>query len=777
MSRWRKLLIGLAALLTVVVLAGGFIAGRYVYQKGFTKKWRRFVIEEFHRRGVEVDFQKLTLDPFHGLQARRVRIFDGPRRHALLASVDKLVLDINYANLIRGRPFLDAVDLTDADLAIPLDPAQPRGEKARIDNLNARILFPPSQVYISHASASIHQLDLSVRGRLLNPQAFKPRPRPPRDTSQRTALLQRALDILKKMDARGMRPRISLNVTGDLAEPAGLLIDVALEAPVLELRGYRLESVRGTATYAAGRLTVPRLSAIDHLGRLDARGSFGVDRQKAELEVRSGLDLPELARAFQVTDVLKSVELNGPSEVRLAGSMEFGAEPKFLLTGRAQLVHPRVRGIDLESLRADAAWDGRRWYLRELRLRHQTGEITGSALRNDRFRARLESSIDPTVALPFTEGRSREFLSDWQFIRTPDVILRASGPSPLPEDLVVNGSLQLGRTIFRGQPIVSGSASLEVRDKAARYFNCRLARAEGVATGDFSYDFGRKRVVLENCRSTLDPQAVAHWIAPDFPKHIRPYRFRRPPEVKIDGVVYYQGGTGTDLLLRVDAPQGMDYTFLKKDLPISRIGGQLRFTDRRLRMRGVRAVLYGGDVAGEADIRLDRGPQPFAADLHARGVDFAALTGLYFDYDSSTGKLDGNFAFSGIGDDARKLKGAGHLNVTNGNVFAIPFLGPVSGLLNNIVPGMGVSVARKAAADLEMADGTLVVRDFNVAGRGFEMLGGGKFYFLDDSMNFDVRINAKGLPGVLLFPVSKLFEYTAQGPISKPQWRPKNLRL
>lgn len=777
MLRWQRIIKWLAALLTVAVLAGAVVAGRYVYRKGFTKKWRLFVIAEFHQRGVEIDFQKLTLDPFHGLQARRVKIFDSPQRTALLASVDKVVLDINYANLIRGRPFLEAVDLSQADLAIPLDPAQPRGDKARIDNLNARILFPPGQVYISHASASIYQLDLSVRGRLLNPQAFQAKPGPPEDTTQRTELIRRVLDTLKKIDARGSRPRIAVNVTGDLAEPSGLLVDLALEAPLLELRNYRLESVRGTATYAAERITISRLSAVDHLGRLDARGSVDLAQKSAELELRSGLDLPDLAHAFNLTDAMDEIELNGPGEIRLAGSIKFGDKPQFLLTANARLNRLRVRGVELESVQTDAAWDGQRWYLRGLRVQHKTGELTGSALQDGRLVARLESSIDPTVALPFTTRKTREFLSDWKFIRTPDVIIRASGPSLLPEEIVLSGSLRLGRTIFRGQPIVAGAARFEVKAKAARYFNCRVERAEGVATGNFIYDFGRKRVVLDDCHSTLDPQAVAHWIAPDFPKHVAPYRFRRPPQVDLEGLVYYQGGEGTDLRLKINAPGGMDYTFLKKDLPISRISGLLRFTDHRLRMSEVQALLFGGEVMGEADIRLDRGPQPFAAALRAQGVDFAALTRLYFDYDSSTGKLDGDFAFSGVGDNARKLQGTGHLNVTNGNVFAIPCMGPVSGILNNIVPGMGISVAREASADLKMAEGVISVSDFTVAGRGFEMLGGGSFHFLDDSMKFDVRINAKGLPGVLLFPVSKLFEYTADGSISKPQWRPKNLRL
>jgi len=63
--------------------------------------------------------------------------------------------------------------------------------------------------------------------------------------------------------------------------------------------------------------------------------------------------------------------------------------------------------------------------------------------------------------------------------------------------------------------------------------------------------------------------------------------------------------------------------------------------------------------------------------------------------------------------------------------------------------------------------------DLVVQGKGFSMLGNGKLFFLDDKMKFDMRINAQGLPGVLLFPVSKLFEYTADQALSKPVWRMK----
>jgi hypothetical protein len=137
--------------------------------------------------------------------------------------------------------------------------------------------------------------------------------------------------------------------------------------------------------------------------------------------------------------------------------------------------------------------------------------------------------------------------------------------------------------------------------------------------------------------------------------------------------------------------------------------------------------------------------------------------------------MDGVYHFTGRGADPRALTGDGSLSVRDGNVFAIPFLGPISGILNGIVPGMGQDVARNASAQFHTEGGIIEVKDLLVEGSGFSLLGGGQLRYLEDAMDFNVRINARGLPGVVLFPVSKLFEYVADEKLSKPRWRPKAL--
>ncbi|MEA3188114.1 MAG: hypothetical protein QOD99_1944, partial [Chthoniobacter sp.] len=291
-------------------------------------------------------------------------------------------------------------------------------------------------------------------------------------------------------------------------------------------------------------------------------------------------------------------------------------------------------------------------------------------------------------------------------------------------------------------------------------------------TGTFRYDFGRHEAVLENVKTRLNTADAATWIGFGLPHDLAPYRFHAAPGVVLNGHI---GHDNTHLDVLVDAPGGMDYFFLKKTLSFPRISGHLLFTEGLLRISDLAGTLYGGGLRGSAEISLKRNAPGYSAKIEAENVDFASLTKLYFNYDNSQGLLRGTFDFRGRNDDARTLQGTGRISVVNGDVFAIPVLGPFSGILNTIVPNMGYNIARDASCSFDVRDGVIATDDFAVKGTGFEMLGGGKLFFLDDKIDFTIRLNAQGVPGVLLFPVSKLFEYVSDGSLSKPAWRPKRL--
>jgi acetamidase/formamidase len=168
----------------------------------------------------------------------------------------------------------------------------------------------------------------------------------------------------------------------------------------------------------------------------------------------------------------------------------------------------------------------------------------------------------------------------------------------------------------------------------------------------------------------------------------------------------------------------------------------------------VEGALFSGSVRGSADISLVKDDPHYSAKLILSRIDFPRLTDLYFKYQTARGKLSATYDFSGLGSQSRSMRGNGKVEVTDGDVFAIPIFGPLSDLLGKFFPQAGYSIAHKATADFTVKQGVIHTENLNVACKLFGMLGHGDILFADDKLDMDVRINANG-PGFVLLPAGR----------------------
>ena len=93
--------------------------------------------------------------------------------------------------------------------------------------------------------------------------------------------------------------------------------------------------------------------------------------------------------------------------------------------------------------------------------------------------------------------------------------------------------------------------------------------------------------------------------------------------------------------------------------------------------------------------------------------------------------------------------------------------------VNAILPGSGYSIARTATCTFTIKDGVFHTNDFEAQGKLFSMLGHGDVHFVDDKLDFSIRMDMHGAAGVLLTPMYKLFEYEGTGSAKHPDWHPK----
>ena len=775
---WRRIVLSVMRVAVVVAMFGVIGGGYYLARRGFGREWRYRVVEELHKRGVEADIGRLTLDPFRGLVARNVRIFDYKNRENTLARISEVSLDINYAALIHRQPFLNALDVRDAQITLPLKTAGGNANKVQLTNFRAHVYFPPEQIYVSQAEGIFCGIRISATGQLIKREDYQPSPAiSPEEWQRRLSIAQRVLNELEKFKFPAALPSLQLKFSGDVAEIEKARVEATLRGDRLERGSYELRDLSAAAEWNNQRLNIAHCEWSDGKGNFVGRADWNRETNSASFQARSSLDLKGFLDAFGLGEPLAGIEFRSPPLVEISGSLGFGPN-RFRpdVIGHAAFGQFSYKTIPFSDLAADFSWDGERTFVRDLRVRHQTGQLRADLLDAPAdFRLNVESTISPDALRAVVPREPNEFLRDWEWQRSPAIRLAIRGKDRNPENWQGHGTVVLGRSRFRGTWMNSGNTRIHFADGALTCEDLHVSRDEGVGSGSFTYDFKKHEVRVSNIRSLLNPADAIFWIDPKFSKTVAPFKFRRPPNVTANGVYQFRGGKNTRLEVKVDGANGMDYVFLGKTLPFDHVSAQLLFTNDRLQILDVRGDIFSGTLRGNADISLAKNNPRYHATLAVTSADFPRLTNLYFNYyhyRTARGQLSGAYDFDGLGTDARKMHGTGKVGVTNGDVFAIPVLGPISEILNHIVPGVGYSIARDASGKFAITDGIIHTDDFNVSGQLFSILGHGDIHFLDDKIDLDVRISAKG-PGIVLTPVYKLFEYKAEGSLKKPDWHPK----
>src|SRR5256886_3936236 len=239
--RVAAIAIRLTILAAIVAICGG---GYYLARRGFGREWRYRVVEELHKRGVEAQIGRLTLDPFRGLGAKNGGIFDYKNRENTLALISEVSLDINYAALIHHEPFLNALDVRDAQIILPFKTAEEKGDRAVLTNLRAHVYFPPEQIYVSQAEGIFCGIRISATGQLIKRENYQASPPlSPEEWQKRLLIAQRVVNELQKFRFPGSPPSLQIKFSGDVAEIEKAHVEATLRGDQLRRGSYEMRDL------------------------------------------------------------------------------------------------------------------------------------------------------------------------------------------------------------------------------------------------------------------------------------------------------------------------------------------------------------------------------------------------------------------------------------------------------------------------------------------------------------------------------------------------------
>src|SRR6266403_51662 len=276
----------------VILIAAAISGGWYLARKGFGGRTRARIVEELHRRGVEASIARLTLNPFRGLVARNVRIFSYQDRTHTIAFISEIVLDINYAAFFHHQPFLNALDIRNAEVTLPLKGPQGKTEQPQLQKFHAYIYFPPEQIYVSQAEGIFCGVRISATGQLIKRENYQPSPALSAEEWQRRLLIaQRVVNELQKFRFPGTLPSLQIKFSGDVAELEKAHVEATLRGDRLQRGSYEMRDLSAAAEWNNHLLNIAHCEWSDGMGSFAGRASWNVEDSRASLQARRSLDL------------------------------------------------------------------------------------------------------------------------------------------------------------------------------------------------------------------------------------------------------------------------------------------------------------------------------------------------------------------------------------------------------------------------------------------------------------------------------------------------------
>jgi len=600
------------------------------------------------------------------------------------------------------------------------------------------------------------------------------------------------------MRVTGPPPTLDVELYGSLARAKSLDGKLAFRCGGLEYEGFAFDHVEIDAETRDGGLELQRFLATTERGeRLEASAAWDGEDGPVAFQIDSEMNLVELIRHVKPWPMLgEIVFFNDAPRLSVEGTLQLpekaeaeegnsADEPEgsgFRLKALGHLESGRFqsRGEVFQRGRVDFHVDGDRYYLRNGRVEHLSGDLRFQAMQNEEgFRLRASSSLDPTVATRFvaTTGM-RKVLEAFHFGKEPSVLLsfEATGPTSEPSSWHSVGHIDLRDFELKGVPFLHFDASFQSKNDVHWYRDVFVERPEGTASADLlEVDHRAYRVRFENLRGTLEPVAAVQPFNRNVSKHLSRYRWSETPSFVLNGVIDTRPeAIQTDLRCRFTSNGAASLPFLGKTLVLPQLAGDLHFLGRNVDLK-LRGGLFEGTMVNHT--RFEPG-QRFTTRFSAENLSFQELADTYFGGSETQGRLKIDTTIGGLSNDPHSLRGVGELALTDGNLFSVPALGPLSKLLSSLLndPRAGYSVATEARATFNYSDGVARTTDFEALTPGFQLNLTGDLDVLDDRLSLNAGVRLRGATGIFLNPVAAtLLEFEGTGPSKQVEWRPKRL--
>ncbi len=730
--------------------------------------------QELNQRGLSLQFERLYLDPFLRVVARDVVVSQqGPETVNELA-FEQLRFEFNWVSWWRGEPFLERASLNGGDLTFPLDAST----KITVHDVSAQVRIGDQELLLDAVEGKLLNLQLRAKGVIVLRGFQAPPPQPPsKDQSEQRARLWRQIEAVAA-EFTGTNPLV-IDIEGKVPlskmEQAEIRVDITGSAQIF--KGVFCEEVFIEAEYRDQRTRLE--GELEFLrGALEFEGRWNPEEPKAEVAFYSNVDFSLLAPAMPAPfdKFLREVTFSQLPENQGKIRLDWSGKFKFHLITRSTWEDFSVQGVPFQRLYFPLSFDGKRLMVSQLEMENASGRATFDFFFNgsDQVKGNLSSTLDPTSLQKLFGTGLQPFFNSLAFMgKGPKVECKIEGTALDFEKIKLSGKVDVEGFSYKQVAMQQVTSSFTFSEYALHLPDLVVRREEGEGSGDVWHNLKTQVVVLKGVKSQLDIRRTARVIGDKMEEYAAPYQFFEAPLATAEGSIFLEQPEKNDLKVTIKSKRGMEYEFLGKLLTLSDLDADLIFKGETLDVIPNKPLgIFDGTLMGKLNLEMNN-ETPYQADLIMKQCDFGKLMNTFFGNKEVSGALDVNATIRGELADMGKMNGKGHLVIIDGVLYEIPVFGTFSDVLNNLSANLGYSKADKAKADFEIKQGVVDMTKIDVYSTAFALIGNGTYDMVKDEVDMNMRVNMRGIMGVPLFLLSKLFEYRGTGSLNDTKWEPK----
>lgn len=762
---------------------------------GLPESWRAAIEREVAKQGAHIKIGSLSFIPLQGVVATKVRFYSDAEHQHEISHLERVLLDFDKTQLARGIVHITRIELKDAGLILAVDPNNPDSDSLEITNASGTLLMPGARrLEVRDAVGSIAGIQVSLNARLTGYQQAGAPPPADDQLGKRRRLLARVIEELRKwrFDAASP-PKIAVFLDGNANQSSSLAAKITLHAKGIEKNQHLLEDLSAEAEINGDLLTVTSLHAKDSRGTLQGHLDYDLGDRDGRFDIRSSLEIPALLKAWMGLPPLREVVIGGSQKLDVEGEFQVGDNnvPQVHMTGSARCESVMLRGVPFNTVKTSFSWREGDLFLRDVRLTRPDGEAKGKAMIQwPLVRMALESNLPEQIYKPFFIGQPLEkVIGDFSDRKGAEVVVRLEGGFDATDkhSWAYTGGGHVKNVNYKGVPVNFAECKfslshheLDFQDGTVvfNYQNYPLREAfNGPAQatakiGRIRYNAPEKVVEVEDVSGAIWAAPLVRLFAPKVADSLEVYRFHQPPELKGNGVVDVTPQGRTELDVSFNSTGAADYRFLGENLTLSQPSGKVLIRGEKVTIEDLKLNGFDGPVAAHFDFN---GKGKIEGEMSWTRLSVPSLASTYGFNMKGGGDLTGRLEFTITDGKVETMNGEGLCALEKTELFSVPIFGPLSPLVSGVLSDRraGFERAKSAFCNFTIKDGVLATRDFQTSTTSLTFLGDGSVDLKERTLDMTMRLNARGLLGLLTLPLRPfygMFQFRGTGPLKEPKW-------